>query len=276
MTDRYRQYTIGAPQWGLHTPSEKESTVAKRLEDKVAVITGGNSGIGLATAKLFRSEGATVVITGRRQSAIDAALAEIGDGATGIRSDASNLDDIAELYNEVKETFGGIDVLFLNAGVATFAPFASVDEATFDKMVNINFKGSFFNVQAALPLLNEGASVILTTSIAGQKGFSDTSVYAATKAAVRSLARTLSAELVDKKIRVNAIAPGPIDTPIFEKLGVPDAAVADVKEGFASMIPMKRMGRSDEIANAALFLASDESAFVMGVELVVDGGLAQL
>ena len=143
-------------------------------------------------------------------------------------------------------------------------------------MVNINFKGLFFNVQKALPLLNEGASVILTTSIADQKGFPDTSVYSATKAAVRSLARTLSAELADKKIRVNAIAPGPIDTPIFEKLGAPEEAVEEIKGGFESMVPMKRMGSPDEIAGAALFLASDDSSFVLGVELVVDGGMAQL
>ncbi len=250
--------------------------MARKLENKVAVITGGNSGIGLSTAKLFQAEGARVVITGRRQDVVDSAVKEIGGDTTGFKSDASKLDDITALYEKVKERFGKIDVLFLNAGVAKFGPFTSVDEATFDEMVNINFKGLFFNVQKALPLLNEGASVIFTTSIADQKGFPDTSVYSATKAAVRSLARTLSAELVDKKIRVNAIAPGPIDTPIFEKLGVPEEAVGGVKESFKSTVPMKRMGSPDEIARAALFLASDDSSFVLGVDLVVDGEVAQL
>ncbi len=227
--------------------------MARKLENKVAVITGGNSGIGLSTAKLFQTEGARVVITGRRQDVVDSAVKEIGGGSVGFKSDASKLDDIAALYEKVKGKFGKIDVLFLNAGIAKFGSFTSVDEATFDAMVNINLKGLFFNVQKALPLLNEGASVIFTTSIADQKGFPDTSVYSATKAAVRSLARTLSAELVDKKIRVNAIAPGPIDTPIFEKLGVPEEAVGEVKEGFASTVPMKRMGTPDEIAKAASF-----------------------
>ena len=250
--------------------------MARKLENKVAVITGGNSGIGLSTAKLFQAEGARVVITGRRQDVVDSAAKEIGGDSVGFTSDASKLDDIVTLYKKVKERFGKIDVLFLNAGIAKFGPFTSVDETAFDAMLNINLKGLFFNVQKALPLLNEGASVIFTTSIADQKGFPDTSVYSATKAAVRSLARTLSAELLDKKIRVNTIAPGPIDTPIFEKLGVPAEAVGEVKEGFASTVPMKRMGSPDEIARAALFLASDDSSFVLGIELVVDGGVAQL
>ncbi len=250
--------------------------MARKLENKVAVITGGNSGIGLSTAKLFQAEGARVVITGRRQDVVDSAVKEIGGDSIGFKSDTSKLDDIAALYEKVKDQFGKIDILFLNAGIAKFGPFTSVDEATFDEMVNINFKGLFFNVQKAFPLLNEGASVIFTTSITDQKGFTDTSVYSATKAAVRSLARTLSAELVDKKIRVNAIAPGPIDTPIFEKLGVPEEAVGEVKDGYTSIVPMKRMGSPNEIARAALFLASDDSSFVMGVDLVVDGGLAQL
>ena len=250
--------------------------MARKLENKVAIITGGNSGIGLSTAKLFQAEGARVVITGRRQDVVDSAVKEIGGDSIGFKSDTSKLDDIAALYEKVKEQFGKIDILFLNAGIAKFGPFTSVDEAIFDEMVNINFKGLFFNLQKALPLLSEGASVILTTSIADQKGFPDTSVYSATKAAVRSLARTLSAELADKKIRVNAIAPGPIDTPIFEKLGAPEEAVEEIKGGFESMVPMKRMGTPDEIARAALFLASDDSSFVLGVELVVDGGMAQL
>lgn len=250
--------------------------MANKLTGKVALITGGNSGIGLATAKLFQAEGANVVITGRRQNAVAAAVREIGGKSTGIVSDTGNVNDIQALYQTVKEQYGKIDVLFLNAGVATFGSFTEVDEAAFDNMVNVNFKGLFFNVQMALPLLTEGSSVIFTTSVADQKGFATTSVYSATKAAVRSLARSLSAELVEHKIRFNAIAPGPIDTPIFDKLGIPKETIPEVKEGFASQVPMKRMGSPDDIAQAALFLASDDSSFVMGIDLTVDGGMAHL
>ncbi|MFB3071681.1 MAG: SDR family NAD(P)-dependent oxidoreductase, partial [Nitrospirales bacterium] len=220
--------------------------MANKLTGKVALITGGNSGIGLATAKLFQAEGANVVITGRRQNAVAAAVREIGGKSTGIVSDTGNVNDIQALYQTVKEQYGKIDVLFLNAGVATFGSFTEVDEAAFDNMVNVNFKGLFFNVQMALPLLTEGSSVIFTTSVADQKGFATTSVYSATKAAVRSLARSLSAELVEHKIRFNAIAPGPIDTPIFDKLGIPKETIPEVKEGFASQVPMKRMGSPDD------------------------------
>ena len=250
--------------------------MANKLTGKVALITGGNSGIGLATAKLSQAEGANVVITGRRQDAVAAAVKEIGGKSTGIVSDTGNVNDIQALYQKVKEQYGKIDVLFLNAGVATFGSFTEVDEAAFDNMVNVNFKGLFFNVQMALPLLTEGSSVIFTTSVADQKGFATTSVYSATKAAVRSLARSLSAELVEHKIRFNAIAPGPIDTPIFDKLGIPTETIPEVKEGFASQVPMKRMGSPDDIAQAALFLASDDSSFVMGIDLTVDGGMAHL
>ena len=250
--------------------------MANKLTGKVALITGGNSGIGLATAKLSQAEGANVVITGRRQDAVAAAVKEIGGKSTGIVSDTGNVNDIQALYQKVKEQYGKIDVLFLNAGVATFGSFTEVDEAAFDNMVNVNFKGLFFNVQMALPLLTEGSSVIFTTSVADQKGFATTSVYSATKAAVRSLARSLSAELVEHKIRFNAIAPGPIDTPIFDKLGIPTETIPEVKEGFASHVPMKRMGSPDDIAQAALFLASDDSSFVMGIDLTVDGGMAHL
>jgi len=250
--------------------------MANKLTGKVALITGGNSGIGLATAKLSQAEGANVVITGRRQDAVAAAVKEIGGKGTGIVSDTGNVNDIQALYQKVKEQYGKIDVLFLNAGVATFGFFTEVDEAAFDNMVNVNFKGLFFNVQMALPLLTEGSSVIFTTSVADQKGFATTSVYSATKAAVRSLARSLSAELVEHKIRFNAIAPGPIDTPIFDKLGIPTETIPDVKEGFASQVSMKRMGSPDDIAQAALFLASDDSSFVMGIDLTVDGGMAHL
>ncbi|WP_447969629.1 SDR family oxidoreductase [Nitrospira sp. M1] len=250
--------------------------MGNKLEGKVSVITGGNSGIGLATAKLFQDEGATVVITGRRQEAVDNAVKDIGGTSIGFVSDAGNMNDIHTLYANIQKDVGKIDVLFLNAGVATFGPFMSMDEATFDQMVNVNFKGLFFNVQQALPLLNEGASVIFNTSIADQKGFPATNVYAATKAAVRSLARTLAGELYEHKIRVNALAPGPIDTPIFDKLGFPEEAVGGIKEGFAGENPMKRMGTSEEVAKAALFLASDDSSYIMGIDLTVDGGMTQL
>ena len=250
--------------------------MSSKLQRKVAVITGGNSGIGLASAKLFQAEGARVIITGRRKDAVEAAVKEIGGACKGIVSDTGNLNDIVNLYEQIQQSGFKIDVLFLNAGIAIFGPFDTMDEATFDTMVNVNFKGLFFNVQKAAPLLNEGASVIINSSIADQKGFPNTNIYAATKAAVRSLARTLSTELLEKKVRVNSLAPGPIDTPIFDKVGVPAEAVLDMKESFASENPMKRLGTSEEIAKAALFLASDDSSYVTGIDLTVDGGVTQL
>ena len=250
--------------------------MANKLEGKVAVITGGNSGIGLATAKLFQAEGATVVITGRRKEAVETAVKEIGGKSIGFISDTADLQAIRELYRNVNEQVGKIDVLFLNAGIAKFGPVDSVDEATFDEIMNVNLKGLFFNVQHALPVLNDHASIILTTTMADQKGYPGTTVYSASKAAVRSLARTLSAELLERGIRVNAIAPGPIDTPIFAKLGIPEEGIPDTKEGFRNAVPMKRFGSADEVAKPALFLASDDSSYVLGVELTVDGGIAQL
>ena len=248
----------------------------QKLKGKVAIVTGGNSGIGLATAKLFQAEGAKVIITGRRKEAVMAATQEIGGNSIGIVSDSGNMKAIQALYQDVKETVGKIDILFLNAGVATFGPLATIDDTTFDEMVNINFKGLFFNVQAAFPLLNKGASIIFNTSIADQKGFPNTNVYAATKAAVRSLARTLSTELLAQNIRVNAVAPGPIDTPIFEKIGASREMVSDIKIGFAGENPMKRLGTSEEVAQATLFLASDDSSYITGIDLTVDGGMTQL
>ena len=247
-----------------------------KLKDKVAIITGGNSGIGLATAKLFQAEGAKVIITGRRKEAVETAVKEIGGSCKGIVSDTGNLNDIANLYQQIQQSAMKIDVLFLNAGIAIFGPFDTMDEAAFDAMVNVNFKGLFYNVQKASPLLNEGASIIINSSIADQKGFPNTNIYAATKAAVRSLARTLSTELLERKIRVNSLAPGPIDTPIFDKVGVPADAVPEMKDSFADQNPMKRLGTSEEIAKAALFLASDDSSYITGIDLTVDGGATQL
>ena len=247
-----------------------------RLKDKVAVITGGNSGIGLASAKLFQAEGARVIITGRRKEAVDDAVKEIGGAAKGIVSDTGNLNDIISLYEQIQQSGFKIDVLFLNAGIAIFGPFETMDEATVDAMININFKGLFFNIQKSAPVLNDGASIIINSSIADQKGFPNTNIYAATKAAVRSLARTLSTELLERKIRVNSLAPGPIDTPIFDKVGVPAEAIPEMKESFAGQNPMKRMGTPDEIAKAALFLASSDSSYITGIDLTVDGGMTQL
>ena len=247
-----------------------------RLKDKVAVITGGNSGIGLASAKLFQAEGARVIITGRRKEAVDAAVKEIGGAAKGIVSDTGSLNDIVSLYEQIQQSGFKIDILFLNAGIAIFGPFDTMDEAAVDAMINVNFKGLFFNIQKAAPVLNDGASIIINSSIADQKGFPNTNIYAATKAAVRSLARTLSTELLERKIRVNSLAPGPIDTPIFDKVGIPAEAVPEMKESFAGQNPMKRMGTPDEIAKSALFLASNDSSYITGIDLTVDGGMTQL
>ena len=247
-----------------------------RLENKVTVITGGNSGIGLATAKLFHKEGAKVVITGRRREVVEAAAKEIGGHTVGITNDTSNMTDIDNLYQEIEELHGKIDVLFLNAGVATFAPFEYVTEEMFDNQFNINVKGLYFNIQKALPLMKSGGSIILTTSAADQTGTANTSVYSASKAAVRSLARTLSGELLERGIRVNSIAPGPIDTPIFGKLGMPAEGLKQAKEQFAGMVPMKRFGTPDELATGVLFLASDDSTFIAGIDLPVDGGLVSI
>lgn len=250
--------------------------MAEKLKGKVALITGGNSGIGLASAKLFQEEGAKVVITGRRKDAIDAAVKDIGGNCIGMVSDSGKLDDIEALYQHLRQSVQKIDVLFLNAGIAIFEPFTMVKESTFDAMVNVNFKGVFFNVLHALPLMGEGSSIVFNSSIADQKGFANSCVYAATKAAVRSFARTMSTELLEQKIRVNSLAPGPIETPIFEKIGLPSDMVPDLKSGFAAENPMKRMGTPEEVAMAALFLASDDSSYITGIDLTVDGGVTQL
>ncbi len=247
-----------------------------KLDGKVAVITGGNSGIGLATAQAFVDQGARVAIMGRDPETLAAALEQLGDGAIGIQGDVRNLGDLDRLYASVRDQLEAIDVLFVNAGVASFRPFEAVDEADFDVQFDVNVKGAYFAVQKSLPLLRDGAAIVLTTSISNQLGDPNTSVYSATKAALRSLARTLSAELVGRGIRVNAISPGPIDTPIFGRLGLPQDALDEMAQGLAERVPMKRMGAADEIAKAVLFLASNDSSFVLGHELVVDGGLTEL
>jgi NAD(P)-dependent dehydrogenase (short-subunit alcohol dehydrogenase family) len=247
-----------------------------KLEDKVAVITGGNSGIGLATAKEFKKQGARVVITGRDQHTLDEAKREIGGDVLAVRSDASSLSDIDKLFGAVKEEFGRIDILFINAGIGKFAPVEAVTEELFDSIMNINFKGAYFTIQKALPLLSETASIILNTSINAHIGMPNSSVYAASKAALITLARTLSAELVDRGIRVNAISPGPISTPIFNRLGMPPEVLEETARNIKEQVPMKRFGRPEEIAKTALFLASSDSSFLLGTEIVADGGMSQL
>jgi NAD(P)-dependent dehydrogenase (short-subunit alcohol dehydrogenase family) len=247
-----------------------------KLEGKVAVITGGNSGIGLATAQRFVAEGAHVFITGRRKPELDAAVKQIGKNVTGIQGDVSNLADLDRLYAAVKQQKGHVDILFANAGFGEFAALGSITEAHFDKTFNINVKGLLFTVQKALALFKDGGSIILNASVAGSKGFPAFSVYSATKAAVRSFARSWTTDLKDRKIRVNVVSPGPIDTPILNGLGTSEEEIQQIKAGFASGVPMGRMGAADEIAKAVLFLASDDSSYVTGAELFVDGGLAQV
>jgi NAD(P)-dependent dehydrogenase (short-subunit alcohol dehydrogenase family) len=248
----------------------------KKLEGKVAVITGGSSGIGLATAQRFASEdGAYVFITGRHQSELDAAVKQIGknnNNVTGVQGDVSNLADLDRLYTTVKEQKGRIDILFANAGVAELAPLGEITEAHFDKMFGINVKGLLFTVQKALPLFQDagGGSIILNASIGASKGFPATSVYSATKAAIRSFARTWTVDLKQRKIRVNAISPGPIETPMSS------GADEQLMTSIISTVPMGRMGSPDEIAKAVSFLASDDSSYVTGIELFVDGGMAQI
>jgi NAD(P)-dependent dehydrogenase (short-subunit alcohol dehydrogenase family) len=253
----------------------------KKLEGKVAVITGGSSGIGLATAQRFVDEGAYVFITGRRQNEVDAAVKQIGknnNNVTGVQGDVSNLADLDRLYATVKEQKGRIDILFANAGVGELVPLGEISEAHFDKIFSVNVKGLLFTVQKALPLFQDGGggSIILTASVGGSKGNPASSVYGASKAAVRSFARTWTVDLRQRKIRVNAISPGPIDTTIFSTAVQTEEESKQVKASLVASVPMGRMGSPDEIAKAATFLASDDSSFITGIELFVDGGRAQI
>jgi len=250
--------------------------MGNKLEGKIAVITGGNSGIGLATAKRFVTEGAYVFITGRRQKQLDLAVSEIGKNVIGIQSDVSNLADIDKIYNTVKDQKNHIDIIFANAGIAQFAPLEKISEEHFDKIFRINVKGLLFTVQKLLPIFQEGGSIILNASIGSSKGVEDTSVYSATKAAVRSFARTWTVDLRHRKIRVNAISPGPIDTPIFSNLMQNEEQSEQFKKNIVNTVPMGRMGTPDEVAKVVSFLASDDSSYITGIELFVDGGLAQI
>jgi NAD(P)-dependent dehydrogenase (short-subunit alcohol dehydrogenase family) len=252
--------------------------ITKRLEGRIAVITGGNSGIGLATAQRFVQEGAYVFITGRRQSEIDKAVKQIGKNVIGIQGDVSNLEDLDRLYDAVKQQKGRIDILFANAGIVEFAPLGSITESHFDKIFNVNVKGLLFTVQKALPLFQDGGSIILTASIGGSKGFEGVSVYGATKAAIRSFARSWTVDLKHRKIRVNAVSPGPIVTPMFSSrgTGLSEEQVEQFKTSIINAVPLGRMGNPDEVAKAVSFLASDDSSYVTGIELFVDGGIAQI
>ena len=247
-----------------------------KLDGKVALITGGNSGIGLATAKRFVQEGAYVFITGRTQSKLDEAAKQVGSNVTGIQGDVAKLGDLDRLFEQIKRDKGRLDIVFANAGVAKYAQLGTIDEEHFDNIIGINVKGLLFTVQKALPLLPDGASIILNASVVGSKGLPANSVYAATKAAVRSFARTWTTDLKARRIRVNAISPGPIDTEgLCELLGSSEAG-QDRLKSLTSIMPLGRMGKPDEIAKAAVFLASDDSSFVTGIELFVDGGFAQV
>lgn len=248
----------------------------KRLQGKVAVITGGNSGIGLATAKRFLEEGAKVAISGRNPKTLEEAAKSLGGDVLAVQADTASIKDTEAFLEKVGKKFGKIDVLFINAGIAKFEPLATTTEALFDEQFNTNVKGAYFTLQKALPLLNDGASVILNTSVVSTKGMATASVYSATKAALRSLARTATAELQDRKIRVNAVAPGPIVTPIFGRTGMSQADQDAMATQLASMVPMKRIGQADEVAGAVAFLASADSSYVTGVELNVDGGMGEL
>jgi len=248
----------------------------KRLEGKVAVVTGGNSGIGLAAAKRFQEEGAKVAISGRSKKTLDEAVKTIGNGVVAVQSDVAKLSDVDKLFSEVSRKLGKIDVLFVNAGIVKFLSLAQTSESAYDEQFDINIKGAYFTIQKALPFLNDGASIILNTSVADSTGTAGTSAYSATKAALRSLARTAAAELVERGIRVNAIAPGPIVTPIFGRTGLPKEAFDELARGIVDKVPMKRFGQPEEVAAAVAFLASQDASYITGVEINVDGGLGQI
>jgi NAD(P)-dependent dehydrogenase (short-subunit alcohol dehydrogenase family) len=251
-------------------------TDMKRLEGKVAVVTGGNSGIGLATAKRLQEEGARVAISGRSKKTLDEAVRTLGNGLVAVQADVAKLTDADKLYAEVSQKLGKIDVLFVNAGVAKFAPLAETSESLYDEQFDINIKGAYFTIQKALPFLNDGASIILNTSVADRKGNAGASAYSATKAALRSLARTAAAELVGRGIRVNAVAPGPIVTPIFGRTGLPKEAFDEFAKDILAKNPMKRFGQPEEVAGVVAFLASQDASYITGVEINVDGGYGQI
>ena len=248
----------------------------KRFEDKNVLVTGGNSGIGLAAALAFAKEGARVVITGRDQVTLDKATAELGEHAISVRNDAGSVADGSKLATVLQQRHLMLDAIFINAGVAKLSPFEAVDEDVWDVSFNTIVKGPYFLIKALLPCLNRGAAIVLNGSINAHIGMPNTSVYAASKAALISLAKTLSSELLSKGIRVNVVSPGPITTHLLERLGLPTEQLSEVANGILAQIPLKRFGTPDEVASAVLYLAGAESAFVVGTELVIDGGMSQL
>ncbi len=243
------------------------------LKDKVAIVTGGNSGIGFATAQELLAQGARVLITGRKQPLIDEAVRLLGDGATGLVSDQSNLKDIDTLVAKVKDLYGQVDILFINAGIATFAPFETISETQFDDVMNVNYKGAFFTLQKFLPLLKEGSSVTFLSSVNAYTGMPNTAIYAPSKAALNSLTRTTAYELASRKIRVNAVNPGPVETPIFGKLGLSQEAIDEFGGAIQQRIPLKRFGKAEEVGKLVAFISSDNAAFITGSEYNIDGGI---
>lgn len=248
----------------------------KKLQNKVAIITGANSGIGLATAKMYLQEGAKVVLSGRRPEALKEAANELEGDFITVTADVSKAEDNKRLIQEATDKYGKIDILFLNAGIAPPTPAHEITEAHYDEVFNINIKGPILATKEALPHINDGGTILFTNSVVHQKGFEGLGVYSATKGALRAYQRVLTSEVKSRGIRVNAIAPGPVDTPIYGKMGLPEDVLEEMGKGFAQQVPLGRFGTSEEIAKSAVFLASDDASYINGVELEVDGGLSQV
>ena len=247
-----------------------------RLDGRIAVVTGGNSGIGLATAQAFVREGAQVVIMGRNPETLEQAVQNLGGNGIGVQGDVSKLEDLDQLYDKVRQVHGNFDILFVNAGINKLSHIAEISEELFNEIVSINFKGAFFTIQKSLPLLKDSSAIVLNTSGSEVLGIPGISVYSASKAALRSLARTFSAELLERKIRVNAVAPGAIETSILSRYTITQQALVELGDVCFNRIPMKRTGTAEEVANAVVFLASNEASYIVGCELAVDGGMTQL
>jgi NAD(P)-dependent dehydrogenase (short-subunit alcohol dehydrogenase family) len=262
--------------WEKHPSTLNIKRNTMKLAGKVALVTGGNSGIGLATAKLFHQEGAKVIISGRDQTTLDQAASAIGGDMLALQADVADLEQINQLYQAIAEKFGKIDILFANAGIGKFASLEETTETLYDEVFNINLKGLYFTVQKACPHLNQNAAIVLNTSFLGKLGVAGTSVVSASKSAVRSLAKTFSAELIHRGIRVNAVSPGATATPFMSKVGMSQEAVEAMAQNIAAQIPMKRFGTPEDIAKAVLFLSTSDSAYILGAEIAVDGGISQL